>query len=266
MNTLALPGATLHYQVRGDGPLLLLLPGGDGDADSAVGLVDHLAAHFTVVTHDRRGLARSPLDDPSAVPAFAVHAQDALRLVEHLTDGPVAVVGFSLGALVGLDLLARHPDRVTTLVAHEPPATQLLPDAEREPAERAQEEVGELVESDGVAVAMQHFLSFAGMRFDEWEDGAPRPTPAQRRPANLVAFLRLHAPQAHAHRVDLPAVLRHADRLVPAAGATSTGFFPRRCAEELAAASGRELSVFPGAHSGFLTHPAAFADRLRAVL
>ncbi|MFC7649111.1 alpha/beta fold hydrolase [Streptosporangium lutulentum] len=62
---LDVPGALLHYEVRGTGPLLLISQSGEGDAGRSVDLVDHLVEDHTVVTYDRRGLSRSTLDDPA---------------------------------------------------------------------------------------------------------------------------------------------------------------------------------------------------------
>src|SRR5690349_12079780 len=86
-NTLAVPGATLYYDVRGTGPVLLISQSGEGDADRTVDLVDALAEDFTVVTYDRRGLSRSVLDDPAAVPTMVEHADDVHRLLAEVTDG-----------------------------------------------------------------------------------------------------------------------------------------------------------------------------------
>ena len=60
--TLAVPGASLYYELSGSGPLLLVVQGGAG---GAAGLARQLADAFTVVSYDRRGLARSPLDGPA---------------------------------------------------------------------------------------------------------------------------------------------------------------------------------------------------------
>ncbi|MFD0887065.1 alpha/beta fold hydrolase, partial [Streptosporangium algeriense] len=53
---LRVDGAELYYEVRGQGPLLLLIPGGTGGAASFEEIVDDLAADRTVVTYDPRGL------------------------------------------------------------------------------------------------------------------------------------------------------------------------------------------------------------------
>src|SRR5581483_11438486 len=137
---LAVPGATLHYKVQGHGPLLLILQGGDGDADASNLLAAGLTDHFTVCTYDRRGLSRSPIDDPSARVEPTTHSDDAALLLAAVTDQPAFVFGTSLGALLGLDLLSRHPDQVRLLVAHEPPVTELLAEPERSEAQRGREE------------------------------------------------------------------------------------------------------------------------------
>ncbi|MEV0616526.1 alpha/beta fold hydrolase [Nonomuraea sp. NPDC050404] len=127
---LRVPGATLHYEVRGSGPLLLLIPGGTGGAASFDGIADDLAADHTVVSYDPRGLSRSPLDDPQARQEVAQHADDAFRLLELVAPGASArVAGCSSGAIVALHLLTAHPERISLVVAHEPPVVEVLPDA-----------------------------------------------------------------------------------------------------------------------------------------
>src|SRR5262249_12740700 len=62
MSILAVPGARLYYETHGSGPLLLMIPGAPGTADVFTRVTDHLAAHYTVVTYDRRGFSRSQRD------------------------------------------------------------------------------------------------------------------------------------------------------------------------------------------------------------
>ena len=78
--TLQVPGASLYYEVRGSGPVLLMMPGGPADATTFRPLESELASRYTVVTYDPRGLSHSklegPLDDSRMVQIFAddVHA------------------------------------------------------------------------------------------------------------------------------------------------------------------------------------------------
>src|SRR2546429_1848017 len=62
--TLEVPGARLYYEVRGRGPLVVLV-GAPMDARSFGPLAELLAGDYTVLTTDPRGINRSPVDDPS---------------------------------------------------------------------------------------------------------------------------------------------------------------------------------------------------------
>jgi pimeloyl-ACP methyl ester carboxylesterase len=66
-HTLTVPGARLHYEVRGRGPVLLMICGGIYDAAGYAALADRLADAYTVVTYDRRGNSRSPLPRRAAL-------------------------------------------------------------------------------------------------------------------------------------------------------------------------------------------------------
>ncbi|GLW12551.1 hypothetical protein Misp01_76790 [Microtetraspora sp. NBRC 13810] len=130
-NTLEAPGAELYYEVRGSGPVLLLICGGVYDAGGYAGLAAELAGRYTVVTYDRRGNSRSPLAGPPEPQRIEVHGDDAHRVLSAAgvtADAPAYVFGNSSGAMIGLELAARHPEQVRALVAHEPPLFELLPD------------------------------------------------------------------------------------------------------------------------------------------
>ncbi|MFB7560477.1 alpha/beta fold hydrolase [Streptomyces brevispora] len=57
IGSVRLDGATLHHEVRGQGPLLLPIPGGTGAAASLTPVADHLATESTVAAHDPRGMS-----------------------------------------------------------------------------------------------------------------------------------------------------------------------------------------------------------------
>ena len=56
----------LHYDITGDGPVLLIVPGGAGHPMGLDAMTDALSAHFTVVTYDPLGLAHGRLGEPVA--------------------------------------------------------------------------------------------------------------------------------------------------------------------------------------------------------
>lgn len=270
-DTLKVPGATLYYEVRGDGPVLLLLPGSGGDAAVFDPIADTLAAHFTVVTLDPRGYSRSTLDSAEPVDQLvATQRDDAYRLLETLTPAgeDAYVFGGSGGAVVALDLLAHLPERLRLVVAHEPPCFAILPDAAEQKA--FIDEVYTLFRTAGVAAAGARFLDGIGGTMK------PMPNPADLPPRAAAMMQRLHANAAPmmAHELrpitaylpDELALAAHADRLVLAAGRETRGHLPHRPAATLAERLHLPLTVFPGGHSGFTEAPTEFASQLLDLL
>ena len=129
---LEVPGARLYYETHGSGPVMLMVPGATGTADSFRGVTEHLVAHYTVVIYDRRGFSRSQLDGPQDYAhRLETDADDVRRLIEHVSDKPATVFGSSSGGIVVLEVLTRHPSVVRTLVPHEPPAVRQLPHGQK---------------------------------------------------------------------------------------------------------------------------------------
>ena len=266
-DSLAVPGACLYYQVRGSGPLLLLLQGGGGDADTSEGIAGRLLDHFTVVTYDRRGLSRSRLEEGADAPSsLETHSDDVHRLLAALTAEPALLVGHSIGAVIGLDLVARHPEQVSVLVAHEPPAPQLLPDEERTYAERAQKEVEETYHREGATAAVKKMGAMVRADARNREPGIKMPTPTPQTATNLAFFLTHDEPATRRHRLNIAALEAAPTRIVFVGGRDSRGVWTRRSAEELAKQLGAEFLEFPGDHNGFTFHPRAFAAGLREIL
>jgi pimeloyl-ACP methyl ester carboxylesterase len=264
--TLRVAGATLFYRVRGSGPPLLILPGGDGAADSVDALSDQLVDRYTVVTYDRRGLSRSSVDAPAEGLTLATHSDDAHRLLAALATEPAFVLGSSIGALIGLDLVARHPEQVRVLVAHEPPAWELLPDAERERATRAVEDAENTFQREGVVAGFKKFVVLAAVDYADREPDAVLAPPTSQREANLSFFFTHDSPAVRHYRLDLSTLKAASTRIVPAGGRSAPDSAPYRAAAALAAVLGEALVDFPGGHTGWLLRPKAFAAKLREVL
>lgn len=268
---LRVPGARLHYETRGAGPALLLLPGAGGDAAALDPLADALAPAFTVITHDPRGYSRSTVDTPLTEQRVQVHADDARHLLDAVSpDEPAYVAGASSGAIVTLDLLARHPSRVRAAVAHEPPSWSVLPDAAEQLA--FFQDVYDTLESAGLAAAGERFLRGVGPVLLPAPDPQPEPTP---RTAEARTRLFANAPPAirHEHRSfaayepDVKALRAGLSaRLTLAVGEHTRPHLPSRPVTVLAERLGLAPAVHPGAHNGWSTHPAQVAELLRGHL
>jgi pimeloyl-ACP methyl ester carboxylesterase len=267
--TLTVPGASTYYEVRGSGPVLLMIPGGPMDADGFRGIAELLADSYTVVTYDCRGNSRSPMQSSWDELTVELFADDARRLLDAFGPDPAYVLGSSGGATYGLDLVARHPGRVRTLVAHEPPVSELLPDAARYHA--LNEQVGETYRSEGTFAAMQVFMKGVG-----FADGGPSPrseqTPesaaeAARVGGNLGLFAGRLIQVIGNYQPDLAALQRSSTRIVVGVGDESTPEqMVYQTAHALAEKLGQQPEHFPGGHGGFGSHPDGFVARLREVL
>ncbi len=266
VETLDVPGATLYSEVRGSGPVLLLICGGVYDAEGFAGLAEALCEDRTVVTYDRRGNSRSLLDGPPAVQSVEEHGDDAYRLLAAVgvtEDEPADVFGNSSGAQIALELAARHPELVRTVVAHEPPAFELLNDAPR--WRELMRTVEETFHRDGWGAAMGVFGAGLAMAGEETAAAEPSPEFLARMQGNLPFFAGYEVPAFGVWVPDLDTLRAGTVRIVPAVGAASAGEAPHRVGVELASRLGVEVAEFPGGHGGH-GNPAAFAPRLREVL
>ncbi|MFF1925945.1 alpha/beta fold hydrolase [Streptomyces sp. NPDC058221] len=262
-------GATLHYTVRGDGPLLLVSQSGEGDADRSTDLVDRLVDRWTVVTYDRRGLSRSALHTPGRRVTMAQHADDVHRLLAELTDEPALMLGCSMGAAIGLHLAIAHPEQLGLLVAHDPVAPSLLPAAQRRRHTAELAHLQEVYRDGGLKSAFPEIARVLGIdpAHQETEPGLTPMPLTPRRHANFEFFIGRDFTAVIEAELDTEALRSSPVRIVPAGGSTTApSVFVGQCAQSLAGLVGREVLAFPGGHNGNTTHPRAYAARLRDVL
>jgi pimeloyl-ACP methyl ester carboxylesterase len=258
--TLRVPGANLFYETIGSGPLLLLIHGGGGDGRAFTGIAGYLKDAYTVVTYDRRGLSRSTLDDPQEDQQVQTHSEDAHRLLAALTSEPAYVFASSGGALIGLDLVTRYPQQVRMLIAHEPPSHLEPGLAQRHEAIRAH------ARREGPAAAMRHFLTQIGVSYHDREPDARLPEQSERATENIAFLLEHEFGMYERYRLDFAALRSASTRIVVAAGAVGRAYIGYQHAVALAQELATTVVEFPGHHVGYLSHPRAFAARLREVL
>jgi len=101
---------------KGGGNPVLLIHGGLENADTWGNQVAPLATTHEVIIADSRGHGRSTRSDKPF--GYELMADDYLRLLDHLMIDKVALVGWSDGGIIGLDIAMRHPERLTKLWAY----------------------------------------------------------------------------------------------------------------------------------------------------
>jgi pimeloyl-ACP methyl ester carboxylesterase len=280
--TLDVAGAVLRYDTRdaeaGSTAPVLLIIGSPMDASGFTTLAEHFRDR-TVVTYDPRGIGRSERTDGAVESTPDQHADDLHRLISVLGAGPVDIFATSGGAVNGLALVTRHPEQVRTLVAHEPPAAQVLPD--REQALAAVMDLHERYSREGIGPAMGKFMVLSGLKGPIPADFADQPPP---NPADFGLpteddgtrddpLLGQNIVSGTHYEPDFDALRAASTRIVIGAGAESEGEMAHRAGVALAERLGTEAVIFPSGHGGFLGgefgqtgDPDGFAATLRQVL
>jgi len=114
-------GASIHYEVHGDGfPVLLIAPGGMRSAisfwsNTPWNPIDDLKDSFKVVAMDQRnaGASTGPIRATDGWPTFTA---DQLALMDHLGAQQFHVAGMCIGGPYALGLIQAAPTRVTSAV------------------------------------------------------------------------------------------------------------------------------------------------------
>lgn len=281
--SVTVPGARLHCEVSGSGPLLLLIAGAAGDAGALAGLATRLSSKYQTVSYDMRGLSRSVLDGPAGTVGIEMLADDAHRVLAAFSSEPAYVFGSSGGGLVGLEMAARHPEQVRTLIAHEPAAMALLP--YREQWQDFVEELEDLARRYGAGAAMGRFLDGIeavpgpgtsrigrltprpGGQLPEESRLSPRTRALMRRSqANMEHFFQYQLRGAAGYLPDTEALSRGGCRIVIGVGTASRGQAPHQAAIEVADRLGLDVVEFPGDHQGFAAQAGEFAATVVRVL
>ena len=108
-------GIRLFHIEIGSGPPVVLLHGGLANSDYFGDQARALARTHRVILVDSRGHGRSTRDQRPF--GYDLMADDVVALLDTLKIDKAAIVGWSDGAIIGLDLAMRHPERVTRVFA-----------------------------------------------------------------------------------------------------------------------------------------------------
>jgi len=111
-------GVKLHYLIEGQGRPVVLIHGLNASAQTnwgMPGIIAALAKDHQVIALDLPGHGRS--DKPAAPDAYGLQmAEDVILLLDHLKIPKAHIVGYSMGGMVAVKLMAMHPDRVVSAV------------------------------------------------------------------------------------------------------------------------------------------------------
>lgn len=111
----AVNGIRIWYAVFGHGSPVFLVHGGFGNSNYWGLQIPALARQYEVIALDSRGHGRSTRSDEQIT--YHLMASDVLGLMDVLHIPKAALVGWSDGAIIGLDIAINHPERLTKLFA-----------------------------------------------------------------------------------------------------------------------------------------------------
>lgn len=100
-------------------PTVLCLHGLTRNGRDFEPLAQALAARFRVIAPDQRGRGRSAYDPDPMNYNVGVQVMDTLALLDRLAARRCAVVGTSMGALMGVAMANLHPERIAGLVLND---------------------------------------------------------------------------------------------------------------------------------------------------
>jgi pimeloyl-ACP methyl ester carboxylesterase len=108
-------GVNIAYDIKGDGPPLVLLMGYRLNSTAwPMRFIEQLARQFTVITLDNRGTGLS--DKPVSGYSIANMARDVCGLLDELEIPQANVLGYSMGGAIAQEFVRQFPERVCRLI------------------------------------------------------------------------------------------------------------------------------------------------------
>jgi len=253
--------ASLYYEKAGEGPAVVFIAGSTGDAGNFTRAAELLADEFTVVTYDRRGNSRSPRPPGWISTSVSEQADDAAALIKALNLAPALVFGASVGGVIALDLILRHPQLIRAGVLQEPTLFSVLPDATSEVAARRAILMDALA-SGGPRAAIEALMRYLN---DEEVFSVISPDILERMLGNADTIISIEGPgfagwQPESRELEalrVPISLLVADGTLPIYKRVTAWLAKQFCVQPI---------TVPGRHGFYYYRPQDLADALRPIV
>jgi len=256
-------GDKLYYEVRGNGPPLLMIAGGGGDAGFFALVAPILAKEYKVITYDRHGNSRSSRHKPQNF-EISQQSRDAVAVLRAAGETSAYVVGNSGGAVIALDMAKTQPEAIRAAVVHEAPILALLPDYKK--WQRFFAGIYWMAYAFGPNIAMFRFSFALGIPWRTFRD-VPDDF-AKRNGQNQAFFIEQEMLSFAKYCPDTTAIKQNRVKIFLAVGQYTLDkkLFYGRPAAILAEQLGCALVTFPGHHLSYFDQPEEWAATLSELL
>ncbi|REC31287.1 alpha/beta hydrolase [Enterococcus pseudoavium] len=274
MSILSVDGANLSYNVVGNGPALIFVPGANGTGDIFAKAAEFLKNDFTVITYDRRNYGASELTKPIPEEAknsdstyrIKTDAADIAALVEHVAKEPAYILGSSSGSIVVMETLQAYPEIFKKAFFHESPINVFLND--KESAQANNNEIVELANHGKLSEAMMRFAKFMKIGELDRQMMTNPPTNLSEEQAKealrqRMFWMNYEIRQYTSRQIDLATFKNNQDKVVLLNGTDSGSSFPCGVMNQLSAAIDVPITMIPGGHLGYAQKPEGFAEVIK---
>ena len=251
-------GAALKVWAQGNGPLLILIPGGGGTGEGFSRSMPTLSKSYTVVAYDRRGNGQSTVEKPRILNPME-SARDIVAIIKAMDCEKASLFGTSSGGIFALQVAQSYPEYVEAVVVHEAPIVSLLREEHISRVDSGYEVFQTYIEKGAEAALRVFRASVSGKSV---EPAPAEPLDPKAPPHRLEYFFKYEFIMFMTYTPNLSMVKASGVPVATVEGVESKGVFHAISAQVQSEIMGCRLVVWSGAHSPFNEDPEAFAGDL----
>jgi len=255
-------GAVLRVWSQGNGPLLILIPGGGGTGEGFNKSIPLLSKSYRVVTYDRRGNGESTVDKPRILNPME-SARDIVAIIKAMGCAKASLFGTSSGGIFALQVAQSYPEYVESVVVHEIPIVSILPEEHIHRVDSACEVFQTYLEKGAEAALRVFRASLSGKTPEPTLDGPVDPNAP---PHRLEYFFRYEFIVFMTYTPNLSRVKACGVPVATAEGIGSKGVFHAISAQVQSEMMDCRHVVWSGAHAPFLEDPERFVEELHGTI
>lgn len=256
-------GAEIYREIRGRGPAVLFIQGAFGDGATFDPIATILADDFTTIVYDRRGNSRSPSPIGYSEMLLTEQADDAAAVIRDAGAVPCVVFATSGGALIGLELLIRHPGLLRGAILHEPALLSSLADTPYHDGPARLGAMARDASAAGVPERIAEAFIRGGSGDAAWEGLDAELRVRLQRNGHVFAKAEF---ERFASYVPDEGSLSEIDRPIVIMAGTTSAPFRRYICDWFGARMDCAIRELPGGHMAYLDDPVRSAEVLRPIL